>query len=285
MGIPIFDATIDFFFDNMLFLGALGLAVFYGYQYINLKKKTSVKIIDRTDVERKLFIKRMKFNMSNRFRWLYRGKHNKKLIGKITHYMETLPVSLDDSKAMTTIQNKIDPIEKKIIKVMEQLVKVDLVKNRPHFEELKKEKETLELEKEIHLDKIENIRTRLISMVVQPCLFGGRLTNPLAKPNVIVLQDNGNIQKDEPNIYINETLGIANYVGIYHSIGDRENKVIDNIRETDFRQSDINNLASVYFAKSQEQSTFDPVYAHQMAMEQRKLEIELAKRKGKAESV
>ena len=44
-------------------------------------------------------------------------------------------------------------------------------------------------------------------------------------------------------------------------------------------------MASVYFAKSQEQSTFDPVYAHQMAMEQRKLEIELAKRKGKAESV
>jgi hypothetical protein len=120
MGIPIFDAFVEFFFDNIMFIAIVGFLGYYAYQYFDLKKRTSFKLIDRADIERKLFIKRMKMNVSNNFKWLYRGfkkekvfirdkmgfgeqiryKHGK-LMGKIKYYMESTVPKYKEQKLNT----------------------------------------------------------------------------------------------------------------------------------------------------------------------------------------
>ncbi len=50
-------------------------------------------------------------------------------------------------------------------------------------------------------------------------------------------------------------------------------------------KQDLNNLASVYFAKSQQQATFDPEHAHQLAMREKEIQLEMSKKRGQLTSI
>ena len=74
------------------------------------------------------------------------------------------------------------------------------------------------------------------------------------------------------------------YFGIYYDLSiEKQHK--DLIIEHNVLRTDINLLASRYFVKSQEQATYDPDKAHALAMKEKELQIELAKRKGKVETL
>ncbi len=73
-------------------------------------------------------------------------------------------------------------------------------------------------------------------------------------------------------------------MGIYY---DKQNEptnriaiIGDGILKTDF-----NNLASIYFAKAQEQATYDPERAHALALKEKEIQVEMAKRRGKLTSI
>ncbi len=227
--------VINFIFSNILWFIALGLFGWIIYNFLKVGKR-KLKVVDRKEIERVNFIERMRFNPSAKYRWLYKGYEQLGfgtdleyrgvvLLGKITHYLESVVKSSKD--------------------------------------------------------------TRIITLIVKPALIKSLgITNPFKKSQIIQFENDMNVCiKDKDNIYVSSDVGITNYLGIYHQIGEKEKKMIDNIRDSDIRQTDIDMMASVYFVKSQEQATFDPNYAHQMAMREKELQIELAKRKGKSETL
>lgn len=118
--------------------------------------------------------------------------------------------------------------------------------------------------------------------VVKPMLFW-KLTNPFAKEKVFQINTK-EVIFDGNKIIVPEWISFDYYFGIYYDLTiPKEHMEI--IKNDNLIRTDLNELASVYYCKSQEQSTFDPIRAHQMALEEKRLEIELAKSKGKVESV
>ncbi len=75
------------------------------------------------------------------------------------------------------------------------------------------------------------------------------------------------------------------YFGIYFDEKDVETIHSPNIINTRVLKTDVEQLASRYFTKSQEQCVYSPEMAHQFALKERELAIEMAKAKGKRESV
>jgi len=121
-------------------------------------------------------------------------------------------------------------------------------------------------------------------IVVKPCMMW-KIINPFAKSQAFMINMNeDSVILDNDKIVVHKYNYFDYYFGVYYdlTIPTEHMKIIknDNVIRTD-----LNELASVYYCKSQEQSTFDPIRAHQLALEEKKLEIELAKARGKAETV
>ena len=219
--------------DNVFILAILGIAIYFFHGYFNLKKVEKINSVNRSEVERKNIIERLKLNPSKKYKWLYKGSE---LIGKISHLIET------------KVPHNPEPFE-------------------------------------------------VITMVVKPMLLAKpiRITNPFAKSKVIevekskqviVWEEDGSMTPKESNkLRINGEIAITQYQGIYYTIGKNEDLMIDNIRNFDTFKTDINNLASIYFVKSQEQSTYAPQYAHELALKEKEIQLEMAKKKGKMETI
>jgi len=145
---------------------------------------------------------------------------------------------------------------------------------------------------------------KIAEAVVKPKLFW-RFTNPFAKSQAFMvnlgkikpdidLGENGKIESgqsydktiitDLDKMIIPQWISFDYYFGIYYdmTIPEEHMKIIKN---DNLIRTDLNELASVYYCKSQEQSTFDPIRAHQMALEEKRIELELAKTRGKAETI
>jgi hypothetical protein len=88
----------------------------------------------------------------------------------------------------------------------------------------------------------------------------------------------------DKTIYIDERVITDWYFGIYYDLSMKK-ELTEHIVNDNVFKTDLENLASIYFAKSQEQSTFTPDYAHDMAMREKELQIELAKKRGKMTSI
>ena len=251
----IIESIINWASNNVMLIIIGGFLGYVIWSFVKIKSSKIAKPIDRSDIERKNYIKRMKYNVSTRYKKLFMGyeiirsngtlePNGRKLLGKIVKYLET---EIPDGEVITNTSTGISQF------------------------------------------KTNGKKIPVISMVIKPMLFNGLMLNYLAKSQVIILVDNDktihkSISKEK--IYIMDGIGVNNYFGIYHSMGGETEEVMaQNIRNFDVFKTDLNSLASIYFAKAQEQSTFDPAYAHAMALEQRKLEVELAKGKGKKDSI
>ena len=128
-------------------------------------------------------------------------------------------------------------------------------------------------------------KIKMWEMVVEPNLtfIKWAIKNPFAKEMCLIInQTKCEFIGDEINI--REYVTFDTYFGIFYdrSLKDLGTEYLKNMT---LYKTDLENLASVYFVKAQEQSTFNPNYAHDVAMEQARTETELAKKKGKVSSI
>jgi hypothetical protein len=131
-------------------------------------------------------------------------------------------------------------------------------------------------------DKAKETKTiEITQMVVRSTILG--FANPFSKPQAYQI-NNKYISRMGNKLYMPKWLAIDKYFGKYYDVAtlNTHHRII--LRD-DVLRTDIEEMASIYFAKSQEQSTFDPEHAHSMAMREKELEIELAKKKGQQESI
>lgn len=151
---------------------------------------------------------------------------------------------------------------------------------------------------EIYLGKIEYARNfttgnptkdlEVTQLVVRPLLLNIgriRLSNIFTKLQCFQIATK-HIQKDlgDETLFVDDWIHFDKYFGVYYD-GSQERDHTNIIKEDNILRTDLNELASIYFVKAQEQSTYNPDYAHRLALEQKKIEVELAKRKGKAETI
>jgi len=117
--------------------------------------------------------------------------------------------------------------------------------------------------------------------VVKPILFG-KIPNPFTKSRVFQI---GVDSMDISNFkfVIKPYTYLDYYFGVYYDEDTKAHTEI--IKNDNVIRTDLNQLASIYFVKSQEQSTYDPVHAHALALKEKELQIELAKKRGKAETI
>jgi hypothetical protein len=225
------DTLLKWAFDNIFYLCGIGLVAYFIHEYFTLKRVEKTKPVDRSEVERKNIIERLKLNPSKKYKWLYKGE---KCLGKI------------------------------------QTIIGSTVKGNP---------EDLEV----------------FTITFKPLLLSNpvKIVNPIAKTKPIVV-DNATVimTKDEYNnvietdkIVIKESVAVTQYQGIFYTVGKNEELIKDNIRNFDTFKTDINNLASIYFVKSQEQSTYQPQYAHELALKEKEIQLMMAQKKGKMETI
>jgi hypothetical protein len=152
---------------------------------------------------------------------------------------------------------------------------------------------SMKMGKVTHSSEFETLKTKInktdpdekikvTQFVVKPYIFN-LLPNPFSKIKCFEIASDL-IFKDFSKWILPEWVNFGQFLGIYYDL----NYELDHratLRKTHIFETDLNNLASIYFVKSQEQTTFDPIHAHEMALREKELEIELAKKKGIQESI
>lgn len=125
---------------------------------------------------------------------------------------------------------------------------------------------------------------KIIQMIFKPMLIS-KIANPFGKTQAMQL-DAKNIGRDVGGkaVLIPRWLTLDYYLGIYYDLASEQTHT-NLIKNDNLFRTDMNQLASIYFAKSQEQSTFDPAHAHQLAMKEKELQIEMSKKKGQITSI
>jgi hypothetical protein len=132
----------------------------------------------------------------------------------------------------------------------------------------------------------------LIEMVVKPTLFWN-FTNPLSK-NMAVQLNYGSFNEkkelekicieDGDKLILPTWVHFDYYFGIYYdnTIQQEHHEIIKN---TSLLLTDLNELASIYFVKSQEQAVFQPDRALPVVLEEKRKQTEMEKKKGKVETI
>lgn len=248
-----FNTLLDFIFGNIIWIGLIAGVGFLLYNYLRVSSKPRIKPVERSEVERVRFIERLKHN-DTEFKYLFRGKTLIGSIRKLTVLNIFVPTEYDKKKK----------------------------KGRPQKEE-KDEKEDPKIKED---PKTDENKVRVIQLVVKPVISRIlRIPNPLAKdiPFQIKLE---NVEIDNARKVVNIPyyVYLDRYYGIYY---DKNNEFIHtaNIIKDNVLRTDIDNMAGIYFAKSQEQATFDPDHAHSLALKEKEIQLELAKRSSKLSQI
>lgn len=127
----------------------------------------------------------------------------------------------------------------------------------------------------------------VLQLLVKPMLIAKLgITRPFSK--LLPFQINYNVvrfDKYSKSLQVPEWTTFDYFMGIYYdsSIPEEVHKNI--IIDHNLFRSTAQQVASVFFSKSQEQSTFDPDHAHALAMKEKELQIEMAKKKGNITSI
>ena len=131
-----------------------------------------------------------------------------------------------------------------------------------------------------------NPEKQITQMIIKPML-SQRLNIPRPFSKLMPLQLDYNMLTPTSPAHLNMPAWITfdYFMGIYygssHSEETHKNVIIDN----NLFRSTAQQIASTFFSKSQEQSTFDPEHAHALAMKEKELQIQLAAKKGKITSI
>jgi len=270
--------VLQFVFENILIIG-LGVAFgFILWKYLKVSRGFKYKIIDRKEVERLNFIEKMQFNVAHKFKWLYRAD--------LVDFTEVMPngnrllyqklIKIDKDHAI--LNNNVKKFKNgeclgKIVHYMEFEQKpYELIKLKDGTIELKEEKNG------------ENVH--LIAMTLKPIWFW-KFTNPFKKLQPLIIENNTELGKDEKNkrLMISFDIATDNLFGIYYELSENSKPKHRNIVDSRLTITDWNLTASRYFVKGQEQCVYSPEMAQQMAIREKEIQLELAKKRGKQETI
>ncbi len=143
---------LNLIFENIFIVVIGGLVLYVILDWIRIRRKETLKPLNRSDVERAKFMERMKHNTTTYFNKLKRGVNT---IGKITHLREVLITTNPSLEKLELKPNVPNPIKERKIQEFK-----------------KKHKET----------------AHLVQLMVKPYLierFG--FTNPFAKTQIFQL--------------------------------------------------------------------------------------------------
>lgn len=240
------NGLLDFVFGNIVWFILFGGIVFLILNYLKVSSKKAFKPVDRSEIERLKFIDRLQ-NNDTEFRHLFRGKN---LIGNIKK-MSVLTVEVPDIY---------DKKKKKAYK--------------------KEEKAPADPEKE------DQKLTCVVQLIVKPTISNLiRIDNPLSKLMAFqISQQNVMIDTSKKALTVPVSTYLDKYFGIFY---DKNTEYIHSalILKDNVIRTDIDLLSSIYFAKSQEQATFDPEKAHALALKEKEIQVELAKRSSKLSQI
>lgn len=248
MGESAFAMLLNWLFDNILIVVGAVVLVFFAYQYLKVSKKAKWKVIDRRKIELANFVDSMKYNFTDAYVWLYKGK---KRIGRIINYAEfSCPknIVIFDPKAKG---------KAKFIK--------------PQNPRKLKRGEMMDI----------------VSIVFRPCFERIPIANPFAKLDALYIQKHKDcltVDIMKKRFTIKADRAINRYLGIRFDMLDSEamhkNIIYHNILKTDMEQS-----LSRLWVRTQLECVFDPSVARDSMLKEKELQVELARRKGKAESI
>lgn len=272
------SAFLDIIFQNIwIIVIIVGVAVFF-WLFTTFRNKT--RVIKRSDIERQEMIKRLKPNKSYLFKWLFHGYN---LVGSIKAFRF---ITYKSGK-VSTFMPKTDGKKYEFIRDFGENKAGDILTITP------KDKDYADL---VALllgagaiapvkETGEETPETFIQMLVQPVFHEFiKFPNIFAPLRIFQINLNDGIKMDRAlgSVTIPENVAFDEFMGVNYDMTtlNHINIINDQLLRTDF-----NSLASIYFVKSQEQSTYNPDNAHEMAMKQRELEIEMAKRKGKMTTI
>jgi len=235
-----------------IYIGAIVVVLFFVFQmFVKISGKT--KILKRSDIEKKKLIKSMELNKTKHFKELW---HSSKFLGKIINYKRFVlnPASIEIKKSQESFAQKYRD-----------------------FKETKDEKILKELN--VLSKNIKDELSKSVVIIVFKPKFIGKILNPF-KREVIQIFDGLLIKEfDKKKLIIPADVFTDEFMGIFYDMTDPKFHL--NIIHEKMYETDLDAMASVWFVKAQELSTFDPDKAHAMAMKEKELQIELARKRGK----
>ncbi len=133
---------------------------------------------------------------------------------------------------------------------------------------------------------VGNPTKQFTQMLVKPMLIRKlNIVNPVAKHKCVQI-DSKLVTLDEKTKAVKIVDGVFFdfLFGIYYDTVD-EKQHLENIKSDNVLRTDYDQMAGRYWVKGQQQCVYSPEMALQLALKERELAIELAKKKGKAETV
>lgn len=241
-----------FVMQYAIYIGAIVVVLFFCFKmFVNVSSRT--KILKRSDLEKKKLIRSMELNKTKFFKELW---HSSKFLGKIISYKRFV----------------LNPASIEILKSQESFAQ----KYRD-FKETKDEKVLKELN--ILSKGIKDEFSKSVVIIVFKPKFIGKILNPFKK-QVLQIFDGLLIKEfDKKKLIIPADVFTDQFMGVYYDMTDPKFHL--NIMHEKMYETDLSAMADVWFVKAQELSTFDPEKAHAMAMKEKELQIELARKRGK----
>jgi len=126
----------------------------------------------------------------------------------------------------------------------------------------------------------------IVQLIVRPTISNMiRIDNPMAKLMAFEISiKHIEIDTSKRTMTVPVSVYLDKYMGVYY---DKNTEYVHTaqILKDNVLRTDIDLLASIYFAKSQEQATFDPEHAHALALKEKEIQVELAKRSSKLSQI
>lgn len=139
----------------------------------------------------------------------------------------------------------------------------------------------------IPADKDQKEEKRLINIVFKPCVLGIKwLTDPFEKDVALVVSaENSDFSYAKSSFTIDESAIMNKFDGVRYDVTDKK-EALKYIRDEQVSVTDWENHSSVMFVEAQKMSTFgDSSNANAMALKEKELQVELAKKRGKQSSI
>jgi hypothetical protein len=122
----------------------------------------------------------------------------------------------------------------------------------------------------------------ILEMVFRPKWFWN-FASPFRKDLLRVFKDCVVLDSSRKNIVILPTISIDGFMGYYYDVPNE--KTHTNWVNDQIFKHDKEDTTSFYYVESQKRSTFDLEFAHDMAMKEKELQVELARKRGKMTSI
>lgn len=274
----LFDANWigSFVQNNLIVLVVIGLCIFLAFTYLKVSSRTP-KIISRSDIEKKKRIDELQPNSNTITE--YKLDADGRTLVNLTKYND-LFYGVKYLGKITNIGNRLEYPEIAKKKLSAKYEDVKKIINNPdttfaQADQSNKEYEQLKIE-------IEQSADVIYELVYRPVWFMN-FTNPFKIELLRIFKSSLIMDRSKGQLVINPTVSIDKKGGFYYDVPN-EKRNLNWINES-IHKHDYEDLASFYFVESQKRATLDLSYAHEMAMKEKDLQVELARKRGKMSSI